>query len=186
MLKRQAPLDSNSGDGNGNQGYGYSDYNGHVSWWWTPVRLFPVRLSDRRLDLLTTCKAGMATRYGICALLFILILAFFVGGYYHAQHRMRNGQPLLAYHRWMVRRPYQYPPSQPRYGYDQTPYSQSYPMDAPPPPAYNSAEAPPPVYYPPQGATKAMADQNFGATTRAGEGSASAGVSAPPAASTSR
>lgn len=46
---------------------------------------------------------------------------------------------------------------------------------APPPPAYNQWDAPP-VYQPPQGASKAAADQNFERT--AGESSVG-GVGAP-------
>jgi len=33
------------------------------------------------------------------ALIFFLFLAWFVGGYYHAQRRMKKGLPPLAYHR---------------------------------------------------------------------------------------
>ena len=33
------------------------------------------------------------------ALIFLLLLAWFVGGYYHAQRRMRKGLQPLAYHR---------------------------------------------------------------------------------------
>ena len=129
----------------------------------------------------------MATRYAIAAILFAAILAFFVGGYYHAKRRLRNGQQPLAYHRWMVRRRQVYYPPQPRYDPNAPGYGPnqgpSYGMEAyaPPPPAYNNAEVPPPVYQPPQGATKAMADQNFTQTNRAGESSASADVAEPPA-----
>lgn len=132
-------------------------------------------------------QAGMATRYAIVAILLALIVLFFAGGYYHAQRRLRRGQPPLAYHRWMVRRQQQYYPPQPRYGWPHDPnapaYGPSYGMEGypPPPPAYTNAEAPPPVYQPPQGATKAMADQNFAQTNRAGESSNSAGVSEPAA-----
>ena len=132
--------------------------------------------------LLTTLQAGMATRYAIVAFLFGAILLFFVGGYYHAKRRLRKGQAPLPYHRWMVRRQYYYP-TQPRYAYPPDPNGPSYGMEGypPPPPAYNNAEAPPPVYQPPQGATKAMADQNFAQTNRAGEGSGSGGLSVPAA-----
>jgi len=130
--------------------------------------------------MLMDLQAGMATRYAIVAILFALVVLFFAGGYYHAQRRLRKGQPPLAYHRWMVRRQQQYYPPQPRYGYDPNAPG-SYGMEGypPPPPAYTNAEAPPPVYQPPQGATKAMADQNFSQTNRAGESSSSAGVSEP-------
>ncbi|KAK3714643.1 hypothetical protein LTR37_007623 [Vermiconidia calcicola] len=165
LWKRQAPLDSNSSDSDYDDAYdngnGYGGYDGETSWWWTP--------------------AGMATRYAIVAILFAFILFFFVGGYYHARSRVNNGQQLLPYHRWMVRRSY-YQPAQPRYPFRQDQYNQqSYGMEGypPPPPAYSNEEAPPPVYQPPQGATKAMADQSFGGTNRIGEGSGSGGISAP-------
>lgn len=127
-------------------------------------------------------QAGLAVRYAIAAVLFFLILAFFLGGYYHAKRRLRRGQQPLAYHRWMVRRQMNYYPPQPRYGWPQDPnVGPSYGMEGypPPPPAYNNAELPPPVYQPPQGATKAMADQNFAHTSRAGESSASGGFAGP-------
>jgi hypothetical protein len=132
------------------------------------------------MRVLISLQTGMAVRYAIVAILFFAILAFFVGGYYHAQSRIRKGLPPLPYHRWMVRRSYYYPP-QPRYMYPPEPPRHSYNMDGypPPPPAYNNAEAPPPVYQPPAGATKALADQSFGQTNRAGEGSASTGVAVP-------
>ena len=117
----------------------------------------------------------MAVRYSIVAILFAALLASFVGGYYHAQSRVRKGLPPLAYHRWMVRRSYYYPPQQQQqYAY---PQQNSYGMEGypPPPPAYDRAEVPPPVYQPPQGASKAMADQNW---RGAGEGSGNAGPAA--------
>jgi hypothetical protein len=87
----------------------------------------------------------------------------------------------------MVRRRQAYYPPQPRYAWPHDPnapsYGPSYGMEGypPPPPAYNNAEAPPPVYQPPPGATKAMADQNFAQTNRAGESSGSGGVAGPAA-----
>ena len=140
-----------------------------------------------RVARLINLQAGMATRYGIVAILFALVVLFFAGGYYHAQRRLRRGQPPLPYHRWMVRRRQQYYPPQPRYGWPTDPnapaHGPSYGMEGypPPPPAYTNAEVPPPVYQPPQGATKAMADQNFAQTNRAGESSNSAGVAEPAA-----
>lgn len=137
--------------------------------------------------ILMYLQAGMAVRYVLVALLFASIFFFFVGGYYHAQRRLRKGQQPLAYHRWMVRRRPAYYPTRPRY----SPHDPNAPGHAPngpsygmegyphPPPAYNNAEAPPPVYQPPQGATKAMADQNFTQTNRAGESSTSGAVSEP-------
>ena len=125
----------------------------------------------------------MAKRYAIVAVIFALVL-FFVCGYYHARRRLSRGQEPLAYHRWMVRnrlRNMSHAQSRNAWPHHSNApaYGQSYPMDEypPPPPAY---EAPPPVYQPPQGATKAMADQNFSQTNRAGESSASGGTAGPP------
>ncbi|KAK5172304.1 uncharacterized protein LTR77_003942 [Saxophila tyrrhenica] len=163
LWKRQGgPIGDNNNQGYG--GYnGYDSYDdGDVDWWWT-----------------SHPQTGMAVRYAIVAILFAALLLFFVGGYYHAQRRVRRGLPPLTYHRWMVRRSYYYPPQQqPQYPY---PARNSYGMEGypPPPPAYNNYEAPPPVYQPPQGASKAMADQNWRETGRPGEGSGSAGVAAP-------
>lgn len=172
---------------NQNDDEGYGPGSGSQSWWWTPVSSSTSYLLH---TILTHAQAGMATRYAIVALLFFFVFAFFVGGYYHAQRRLRNGKEPLAYHRWMVRRRQTYYPPQPRYGWPQDPnapaygptYGPSYGMEGypPPPPAYNNAEVPPPVYQPPQGASKAMADQNFGQTNRAGE-SSSGGVAEPAA-----
>ena len=165
---------------NDNENYGYGN-----SWWWTPVSSTTQHLLY--VPRLTHAQAGLAVRYAIVALLFIFLFAFFIGGYYHAQRRLRNGQQPLAYHAWMVRRRQAYYPPQPRYAWPHDPnapaYGPSYGMEGypPPPPAYNNAEVPPPVYQPPQGATKAMADQSFGRTNRAGESSASGGVAGPAA-----
>ena len=138
----------------------------------------------------------MTTRYAIVALLFFVLLAFFVGGYYHAKSRIRKGLQPLAYHRWMVKgnatRTAFYPPPA-RQPYSRDAYyhrpgdHQDYAMEhyPPPPPAYNNAEVPPPTYQPtpgpPPGATKAMADQSFSETNRVGE-SAGAGPAMPQAA----
>lgn len=124
-------------------------------------------------------QAGLAVRYGIIAALFFIVLLFFVGGYFHAQRRIKKGKQPLAYHRWMLRapaynaRPYPPPGSRPVYAYYSEPHNNNYQMEGypPPPPAYHHAEASPPVYAPPPGASKAMADQTFRETTRVGESS---------------
>jgi hypothetical protein len=121
----------------------------------------------------------MAVRYAIIALLFALILVYFIGGYYHAKRRASKGLPPLAYHRWMVNRR-----SRNNYNqqyYNPVPYAQpyyqshdnSYGMQgyAPPPPAYDGYAAPPPVYQPPQGGSKVAADQNYAPPQRVGESS---------------
>nr|POF07872.1 hypothetical protein CFP56_66164 [Quercus suber] len=144
--------------------------NNEGSWWWS--------------------TAGFTVRYIIVAVIFGALLLFFVGGYYHATRRVRKGLPPLPYHRWMVQR--RIWGSEPRYnqyphrpahhvsqGYQQ---GQTYRMEgyAPPPPAYNSEHAPPPAYQPPQGGSKAMADQNFPVVHERSVGESSTGVAAPP------
>lgn len=122
----------------------------------------------------------MAVRYAIIAILFALILLYFIGGYYHARRRLRKNLPPLQYHRWMVRRqqpqyahgqPYYHPQS---FGMNQYPpqhgYQNSQGGYVPPPPAYGHYEAPPPVYQPPAGGSKVAADQNYGGDGQ-GEGS---------------
>ncbi|KAK4498818.1 hypothetical protein PRZ48_009328 [Zasmidium cellare] len=138
--------------GDGGQYDGYDGDGG--SWWWSPT--------------------GMAIRYTIIILIFASLVLFFLGGYYHAQRRLRKGLPPLPYHAWMVRR------RQPRYNYYQQPHpyyqhpgpQQAYAMhenEPPlPPPPYM---APPPAYAPPAGASKAMADQTFHPVERSGEAS---------------
>ena len=90
----------------------------------------------------------------------------------------------------MVRGP-RYQPSQ--YARYRSSQFQGYPMEGypPPPPAYNAADAPPPVYQPPEGASKAMADQNISAVhpqleprsyNNIGVSASSATVAAPDAA----
>lgn len=119
----------------------------------------------------------MAVRYTIIILIFASIVIFFLGGYWHAQRRIRQGLPPLPYHAWMVRKAYRR--QQPQYNYNPYyqqpgPYQQQqgYAMhenEPPlPPPPYT---APPPAYAPPVGASKAMADQTFHAVERPGESS---------------
>ncbi|KAJ9625894.1 hypothetical protein H2203_004661 [Taxawa tesnikishii (nom. ined.)] len=137
------------------------------SWWWSDT--------------------GMTVRYVVVAIVFLVLVAFLVGSYYHAKKRIRQGLPPLAYHRWLVarrRHPQQF---QQQHGYatyyQQESNGQAYPMHGypPAPPAYNAWDAPPPVYQPPEGATKVAGDQNFPNTHHNnGESSSSANVAAPP------
>jgi len=133
----------------------YDDYDG---WWWSP--------------------AGMALRYAIVALLFSAILLYLIGGYYNTQRRIRRGQAPRPLFRWMARRrvyyaqPHYQQPHQQRYAYND-PNSQGFNMEAPPP--YTNAYMPPPVYQPPEGASKAMPDQNL-----RGEGSSRVENDLPP------
>lgn len=129
----------------------------------------------------------MGVRYAIVAILFLALLALLVGGYSHAQRRLRRGQPPLRYHRWMLaRRHYArgfYDTNQ-TYAHYANQNGQAYgmtgqPAYAPPPPAYNHYDAPP-VYQPPEGGSKIMADQTVHEVRRAGESSGDAGLAAPP------
>jgi hypothetical protein len=126
-------------------------------------------------------QTGSAVRYTIVAVLFFLLFAYFVGGYWHARRRARKNLPPLRYHAWMLRRStrgprYYYPQhgapmyngnnqQNPYYGQQQQQHPDSYGMQnstfAPPPPAYQAGDAPPPVYQPPRGSTKVAADQNY-------------------------
>ncbi|KAM0724231.1 hypothetical protein Q7P37_000113 [Cladosporium fusiforme] len=164
LLKRQ------SDDGlDMDQSYNHYDSQrcyeeGRCSWWWS--------------------NTGSAVRYTIVAVLFFLLFAYFLGGYWHARHRVRKNLPPLAYHRWMVkRRAYpRYWGGAPMYAHNQQqhPYYYANPAaqqqqqqhpdyygmqgsrHAPPPPAYHAGDAPPPVYQPPpQGSTKVAADQSY-------------------------
>jgi len=47
-------------------------------------------------------QTGEISRYAIVGGIIVLILAWMVGGYYHAQRRLRQGKPPLLYHRWLV------------------------------------------------------------------------------------
>ncbi|KAJ9615753.1 hypothetical protein H2200_001830 [Cladophialophora chaetospira] len=48
--------------------------------------------------------AAFAIKWAIVAAIFLLFSLYFVGGYLHAQRRMKKGLPPLAYHRWLVTR----------------------------------------------------------------------------------
>ena len=63
-------------DGSGN---GQTDDLG-ADWWWTSPTAY-------------------AVKWGIIAGIFILFLVFFLGGYLHAQRRMKRGLAPLGYHR---------------------------------------------------------------------------------------
>ncbi|KAL9005204.1 MAG: hypothetical protein Q9188_002003 [Gyalolechia gomerana] len=105
-----------------------------------------------------------AIKWAIVAAIFLAIILFFAGGYFHAQRRMKKGQAPLRYHRWLLPRSQRLryaPPQQfTFYHHQQNPYEmQPYP---PPPPAYHhNAMPPPPQYEPPQGASKTNPDQQY-------------------------
>ncbi|TKX23324.1 hypothetical protein C1H76_4391 [Elsinoe australis] len=120
----------------------------YESWWWS--------------------DAGLAVRYAVVVIFFLLIIGFLSFSYIHAQRRLKRGLPPLGYHRWLVSRRHH-----PQYNYEnQNAYyqgtnygGQAYGMQnygqAPPPPAYNTWDAPP-QYQPPAGGSKTLANQNFG------------------------
>lgn len=105
--------------------------------------------------------------------IFFLLLAFVIGGHWHAKRRMARGLAPLRYHRWLISRQARerfFPQQQYHaYGFSRPTYvpggngqPQSYPMHnygyTAPPPAYHEAEAVP-VYTPP---TKVNPDQSYG------------------------
>lgn len=126
----------------------------------------------------------MIVRHVIIVLLFAAVLLYLLLGYFHAKRRLRQGLPPKRYHAWMVRRQYRQPQYNPYYAPQQQGAGYAMPGYQPPPPAYNAFAPPPPAYQPPEGASKAMADQNFagGATYRPEneEGAGSSAVTPPP------
>ncbi|OAL56043.1 hypothetical protein IQ07DRAFT_639667 [Pyrenochaeta sp. DS3sAY3a] len=117
---------------------------------------------------------GIIIKWVILAAIFVFFMAWFVGGYIHAKRRLKKGQPLLAYHRFLVsyseRKRYgQAGIPQNHFTFYQTapgynphtngPYQQR--QDgawAEPPPLYNNNDAPP-GYFAPPGATKTHPNQ---------------------------
>ena len=126
----------------------------------------------------------MIVKWAIIASIILLFVAYFVGGYMHAQRRIKKGRPPLAYHRvsqhlsisvhlltssqWLVRRSQrrQFAP-QPYFSFQQQHANDGYAMNnyPPPPPAYNAAQMPPPPsYQPPGGASKVNPSQQYTAS----------------------
>ncbi|KAI9813145.1 MAG: hypothetical protein M1827_004366 [Pycnora praestabilis] len=112
--------------------YGDDGSYGNYSWWYTPT--------------------AEAIKWAVVAAIVVLFLLVFVGGYYHAQRRIKKGLPPLAYHRWLL------PQHQQANVEQRNPQNQfsncrldgnGYGMHAYPPPAYNPDYAPPPTYQPP-------------------------------------
>ncbi|KAL2041413.1 hypothetical protein N7G274_005795 [Stereocaulon virgatum] len=114
-------------------------------------------------------NTAIAIKWAFVGAIVLLFLLWFIGGYYHAQSRIKKGLPPLAYHRWLLphRQRVQYMP-RPQFGYypQQNAYGEGYPMQnfAPPPPAYNHADIPPPVYQPPENGMKVNQVQEWAAT----------------------
>lgn len=203
LFKRQ------SGDNLGYSGYDgysedtYADYDssncyeaGTCTWWWSTVSHPAPSLQVKSSSANIPSQAGMAVRYTIVAILFLLIFLYFIGGYWHARRRLRKNLAPLPYHRWMVKRHlyprpgqyYSYGPqahgvpmyAHPHYQNNGPPqqfpqhpdyYGMQGSSHAPPPPAYHAGDAPPPVYQPPQGGSKVAADQSYAEVSRGGEGS---------------
>ncbi|CAZ84546.1 unnamed protein product [Tuber melanosporum] len=143
----------------------------HRSWYWN--------------DQARAIKWGIF--FGILTFFFVLMMAM----YYHADRRMKNGQPPLRYHRWLVPRTRraQFEPNLQRpeenfsfYHQQQPQENDTYGMHAVPPPAYNPNYPEPPVYSggPPIGATKV--DPAEHPAHHLGEGSSSGPAPPPPVA----
>lgn len=52
----------------------------------------------QRAGGLTVGQTAIAIKWTVIGAIILLILLWFVGGYYHAQRRIRNGKRPLAYH----------------------------------------------------------------------------------------
>ncbi|KAI9842263.1 MAG: hypothetical protein M1838_003190 [Thelocarpon superellum] len=96
-------------------------------------------------------------KWAVLAAIFVLILLFLAGAYFHANRRLNKGLPPLAYHRWLVRghRRTQLepqfasaPPPHDQFSFYQ-PQPGGYNMYPIPPPAYNPSHPSPPTYQPP-------------------------------------
>ncbi|PNY28597.1 Uncharacterized protein TCAP_01487 [Tolypocladium capitatum] len=101
-------------------------------------------------------STGVIVRWAIFLAIFVLIMGYIIGGYYHAQSRLRKGLPPLAYHRCLVGRRARQPQHQNDWPQDTYGYYQpnAYQMNnMPPPPVYDPSR--PPVYSsPPDGGSK--------------------------------
>jgi len=130
--------------------------------------------------ILTVQQSGLTVRYLVVAAFFLAILVFLLFAYFHAQRRIRRGQPPLAYHRWLVsRRQHRYTQNSyyQNHGHGQQAYGmQNHP---PAPPAYSTWDAPP-QYQPPTGGSKTLANQNIQSVERTEGESSHAGLEYPP------
>lgn len=52
-----------------------------------------------KLQRLTYEQTAIAIKWAFVGAIVLLFLLWFIGGYYHAQSRIRKGLPPLAYHR---------------------------------------------------------------------------------------
>ncbi|EON64264.1 hypothetical protein W97_03495 [Coniosporium apollinis CBS 100218] len=146
--------------------------------------------------------AGYTVKYVVFAAIVLFIIVWFVGGYYHAQRRMKKGLPPLAYHRFLVNRR-QRAQFDPTYQHPQHHYT-VYPLHRPyymqqqqngyqmqnypePPPLYSHDV--PPAYQGPPGGSKANPQQEWhipapgqesGVTTHGGPAAESSSASYSP------
>lgn len=65
-------------------------------WWYSPVSLWIWHTRELSAN---TRQTAAAIKWSIVGAIFVLFLVLFVGGYWHAQRRMKKGLPPLAYHR---------------------------------------------------------------------------------------
>jgi len=65
-------------------------------WWYSPVSF---QIWHTRELSANTRQTAAAIKWSIVGAIFVLFLVLFVGGYWHAQRRMKKGLPPLAYHR---------------------------------------------------------------------------------------
>ncbi|MCJ1482818.1 hypothetical protein MMC06_002984 [Schaereria dolodes] len=113
-------------------------------------------------------KTAVIVKWSVVAAIFVIFITWFVGGYFHAQRRMRKGLAPLLYHKpkWLLPRS-QRLRFQSGHQNDfsfyrtQNSYNDGYGLQAFPPPAYNSDHVPPPTYQPPEGASKINPDQDY-------------------------
>ena len=47
---------------------------------------------------MTETQTAVAIKWAVIGAIVLVILLWFIGGYYHAQRRIRNGKRPLAYH----------------------------------------------------------------------------------------
>ncbi|KAK0515947.1 hypothetical protein JMJ35_001981 [Cladonia borealis] len=117
-------------------------------------------------------NTAIAIKWAVVGAIILIFLLWFVGGYYHAQRRIKKGLPPLGYHRFLLprRQRAQFMP-RPQYGYypqqqNRYPNGDGYQMHnyPAPPPAYNNTEhIPPPVYQPPEHGSKVNPVQDWAA-----------------------
>jgi len=108
-------------------------------------------------------RSAYIAKWSIFGAFLLIFLLWFLGGYLHAQRRMKKGLPPLRYHKFLV-------PYAQRAQFDlglQNQFSfyraqnQGYGMDETPPPIYDPNHVPPPTYQPPEGPFKVHANQDY-------------------------